>query len=817
MPLPGVTGYFSNFNIFSPIMTANVLTEQEIHCYHCGETCLNKKIHTEEKIFCCEGCKMVYSILNQSELCDYYNLNDNPGINQRIKVRGDKFAFLDDEKIKRELISFEDDQQIHVTFYLPQMHCSSCLYLLENLHRLNAGVISSKVNFTRKESEIVFIKEKTSLRKVAETLTSIGYEPYISLNDLKEKRPAIDRSMVYQLGVAGFAFGNIMLMSFPEYLGIDSTEVGLLNMFRWANFGLAIPVLLYSALPFYISSWKSLQHKFLNIDAPIALAVIITFIRSAFEVISGTGGGYFDSMTGIVFFMLAGRILQDKTYRQLSFERDYTSYFPIAISVIKDGQEIPTTLPDIKPGDTLLIHNEELIPADGILTRGKAFIDYSFVTGESLPVQKEMGEIVYAGGKQTEGNIEILVVKEVTQSYLTKLWNRDEFKQQEEVNTTSFVHLLSRYFTYIVFAIAAATVIYWQLHDPSRVWPAMTSIFIIACPCALFLSNTFTNGNILSILGRNRLYMRNAQAIEDMSRATHIVFDKTGTLTSTQEQDIIYDGIDLSEEQLQQIAALSDQSNHPLSKALARHIGRKTAMDIQDFREVPGQGIEGRIGGEMIRLGSASFVTSQAIPQKGTSVFVRLGDTVYGHFSFSNHYREAIPALIHDLKKEFRLSVLSGDNTAEQENLQRLMGKNTTLLFQQKPEDKLQYIKFLQQQGERVMMIGDGLNDAGALKQSDIGVAVAEQTNNFTPSSDAIIEAKQLPMLTRFIRLCRANRNIVVASFVLSIVYNVIGLFFAVQGTLSPVIAAILMPSSSLSILLLTFGSSSLIAKRLKL
>ncbi|MBN8686821.1 MAG: heavy metal translocating P-type ATPase metal-binding domain-containing protein [Chitinophagales bacterium] len=798
-------------------MTANVLTEQEIHCYHCGETCLNKKIHTEEKIFCCEGCKMVYSILNQSELCDYYNLNDNPGINQRIKVRGDKFAFLDDEKIKRELISFEDDQQIHVTFYLPQMHCSSCLYLLENLHRLNAGVISSKVNFTRKESEIVFIKEKTSLRKVAETLTSIGYEPYISLNDLKEKRPAIDRSMVYQLGVAGFAFGNIMLMSFPEYLGIDSTEVGLLNMFRWANFGLAIPVLLYSALPFYISSWKSLKHKFLNIDAPIALAVIITFIRSAFEVISGTGGGYFDSMTGIVFFMLAGRILQDKTYRQLSFERDYTSYFPIAISVIKDGQEIPTTLPDIKPGDTLLIHNEELIPADGILTRGKAFIDYSFVTGESLPVQKEMGEIVYAGGKQTEGNIEILVVKEVTQSYLTKLWNRDEFKQQEEINTTSFVHLLSRYFTYIVFAIAAGTVIYWQLHDPSRVWPAMTSIFIIACPCALFLSNTFTNGNILRILGRNRLYMRNAQTIEDMSRATHIVFDKTGTLTSTQEQDIVYDGIELNQEQLQLTAAISDQSNHPLSKALARHIGRKTAMDIQDFREVPGQGIEGRIGGEMIRLGSASFVTGQAIPQKGTSVFVRLGDTVYGHFSFSNHYREAIPALIHDLKKEYRLSVLSGDNTAEQETLQKLMGKNTTLLFHQKPEDKLQYIRFLQEQGEKVMMIGDGLNDAGALKQSDIGVAVAEQTNNFTPSSDAIIEAKQLSLLTRFIRLCRANRNIVVASFVMSIVYNVIGLYFAVQGTLSPVIAAILMPSSSLSILLLTYGSSSLIAKRLKL
>lgn len=798
-------------------MSATVLTDQEIHCYHCGEPCLNDKIRAEEKIFCCEGCKMVYGILNQSELCDYYSLNENPGINQRIRVRQDKFAFLDDAKIQEELISFQDDKQVHITFYLPQMHCSSCLYLLENLHRLNPGVVSSKVNFTRKEAEIVFLKEKTSLRRVAETLTSIGYEPYISLNDLKEKRPAIDKSMVYQLGVAGFAFGNIMLMSFPEYLGIDASERGLLEIFRWANFALAIPVLLYSALPFYISSWKSLKHKFLNIDAPIALAIIITFIRSAWEVLSGTGGGYFDSMTGIVFFMLAGRIVQDKTYRQLSFERDYTSYFPIAVSVLKNGLETPTTLPEIKPGDTLLIHNEELIPADGILTRGKAFIDYSFVTGESLPVQKEIGEIVYAGGKQTEGTIEMLVVKEVTQSYLTKLWNRDEFKEKEEINTRSFVHLLSRYFTYIVLTLATVTAIYWYFNDPSRIWPAVTAIFIIACPCALFLSNTFTNGNVLSILGRNRLYMRNAQAIEDLAQATHIVFDKTGTLTSTREQDIRWEGLDLDPARLEIIAALADQSNHPLSKALARHIGRKSSLPFTSFREIPGQGIEGEAGNEHYRLGSAAFVTGQSHAARGTSVFVRIGDQVYGHFHFSNHYRESIPELIRELKKDYRLSVLSGDTADEQDNLIRLMGRNTSLLFHQKPEDKLNYIKQLQAEGGKVMMIGDGLNDAGALKQSDIGIAVTEQTNNFTPSSDAIIEARQLSKLTRFIRLCKANRNIIVASFVLSIVYNVIGLFFAVQGTLSPVIAAILMPSSSLSILLLTFGSSSLIARRLKL
>ena len=798
-------------------MPSTNLTTNKLQCFHCGEVCLNDKIHLQEKNFCCEGCKMVYQILNQSDLCEYYNLNENPGISQRIKVRKDKFAFLDDEKIQLQLISFRDDKQVHVTFYLPQMHCSSCLYLLENLYRLDAGVISSKVNFTRKEVDIVLLTDKTSLRKVAETLTSIGYEPYISLNDLKEKRPAINKSMVYQLGVAGFCFGNIMLMSFPEYLGIDASETGLRSIFRWINFGLAIPVLLYSSLPFYESSWKSLKHKFLNIDAPIALAIIITFIRSAYEVISGTGGGYFDSMTGIVFFMLAGRIVQDKTYRQLSFERDYTSYFPIAVSVIKEDKEIPTTLPDIKPGDTLLIHHEELIPADGILTKGKALIDYSFVTGESLPVLKEMGELVYAGGKQTEGNIEILVVKEVAQSYLTKLWNRDEFKKQEEPQNVSFVHLLSRYFTYIVLSIALATAVYWQINDPSRMWPAVTAIFIIACPCALLLSNTFTNGNILRILGKNHFYLRSAQTIEEVAKATHIVFDKTGTLTTTQQQNITYEGTALSAYQQQQVAALTACSSHPLSRALAKHLDGENRMEVAGFNETTGQGIEGFVNNDLVKLGSYKFVTGNTERQTGTAIFICIENTLYGYFLFSNHYREAIPGLLKKLKNNYRLSVLSGDNEAEKENLQRLLGRKATLLFHQRPEDKLQYIKQLQLRGEKVMMIGDGLNDAGALKQSDIGIAVAEQTNNFTPSSDAIIEANQLSRLTRFIQLCRANRNIVVASFVLSIVYNIIGLFFAVQGNLSPLVAAILMPSSSLSILLITFGSSSLLAKQMKL
>jgi Cu+-exporting ATPase len=781
-----------------------------ISCDHCGEQCVTDKIKLEEKHFCCEGCKMVYQLINKNGLCEYYNLNEHPGKNQRISVRKNKFAFLEDETIKKKLISFTDGSQTHITFYLPQMHCSSCLYLLENLSKLDSGVISSKVHFTRKETSIVLDEAKTSLRKVAELLTAIGYEPYISLNDLKDHKPRMDKSLIYQLGVAGFCFANIMLLSFPEYLGLEEQEKSLQYGFRIINFILALPVFFYSALPFYESGWKGLKHRFLNIDAPIALAIIVTFSRSVYEIITDTGGGYFDSMSGIVFFMLVGRVLQDRTYQHLSFDRDFSSYFPIAVHVVKEEKEIPTPLPEIKVNDTIRIHNEELIPADGILTRGHAYIDYSFVTGESVPVRKEMGEIVYAGGKQTGGMIEILVIKEVTQSYLTGLWARDEFKKNPESKGISFVHLLSRYFTYIVFLIACSGALYWAFNDPSRIWNVITAVLIVACPCALLISNTFTNGNILRILSKNKLYLRNAQAIEEMSKVDHIVFDKTGTLTDTRISDVDYIGDSLTPYHQQLIAILASQSNHPLSKAVAAHIGKPSkTYTIQGFKETAGKGIEGIIDGEFVMLGSASFVSESRGRDMGSTVYVAIENRVFGYFRIRNHFREDIPGLISRLSKQYRISVISGDNNTAQRDLNHTLGNKGNYLFNQKPENKLEYIKMLQQKGHKVMMIGDGLNDAGALKQSNIGIAVTEDCNNFTPASDGILDASKLKHLDRYLDLSKANKKIVLASFVLSIVYNIIGIFFAVQGSLSPMIAAILMPSSSLSILLLTYGSSA--------
>jgi len=821
-------------------------TGKDILCSHCGESCPKDPIREGDRAFCCEGCLMVYQLLDSSGLCNYYQLNAHPGISRRMAVRRDKFAFLDDVKIAAGLVSFQNESEIHVQFYLPQIHCSSCLYLLEQLPRLDGGVISSRVDFAAKQVSLILNSKTVSLRKAAELLTSLGYEPYINLKDWGEPKRGAEKGLLLQLGIAGFCFANIMLISFPEYLGLDHSEPAIQRVFRYLNLLFSLPVVFYSARPFYLSAWKGLQHRFLNIDAPIVLAIWVTFIRSILEVTAGRGSGYFDSMAGIVFFMLAGRFLQDRTYRRLTFDRDYRSYFPVAVTaVIQDkvtGKELEhvKAMPDIRSGDTLRIFSGELIPADGILTRGKALIDYSFVTGESQPVEKQMGEIVYAGGRQTAAAIEILVVKEVAQSYLTQLWNRKEKggSEKDSGGDFSFVHPLSRWFTCMVLATAAGAALYWGFHDASRIWSVVTAVLIVACPCALLLSSTFTNGNLLRILGRHHFYLRNAAVIERIATADHIVFDKTGTLTEAGKQEVSYQGDGLTVKQELLIATLAAQSGHPLSRMLARHLSGEESYDMMrdnadgdvscsvlGFRETAGQGVEGFVYGERVALGSLEYIRrivgnvdkNWSTPGAGTRVYVAIGGRAKGFYDISNRYRDGLRELAKAVRGKMSVSVLSGDNNRESKNLQELLGQDTTLLFNQSPKGKSKYIGHLQRVGKRVMMIGDGLNDAGALEQSDIGIALTEDCNNFTPASDAILRADELERLPFFIRLCQVGKRIILASFILSILYNLIGLSFAVSGALSPLVAAILMPSSSLSILILTYSCSNAAARRIRL
>jgi Cu+-exporting ATPase len=796
-------------------------------CHHCGESC-DGRISHEEKAFCCEGCRQVYLLLEENGMCAYYDLDKNPGIQAKGRFSNGRFDYLDDPTVTSKLIRFTDGKQSHVLFHLPSMHCASCIWLLEHLPRIQQGIIQSRANFQRKEVLIIFDPSVTSLKKIVELLAFIGYEPHISLQDTAEKTTSkVDRGQIYRIGVAGFCFGNIMMLSFPEYFsGGEIGAGGLKRVFEWLNLALSLPVILFSASEIFVSAWKGLRQQWLNIDAPIALAILVAFGRSVYEILSQTGPGYLDSMSGIVFFMLIGRWFQHMTYDSFSFDRDYRSYFPLGVTRITEHGEEDIPVSRLVKNDLIRIRNQELVPADAVLLSDSASIDYSFVSGENTPVAKRKGELIYAGARQCGPAIVLEVIKPATGSHITELWNNEVFRHDKHVHK-SFIHPWSRYFTYALFSIAIISAIYWQWNDPSKVWHVITSILIVACPCSLLLSATFTNGNMVRIFGRNRMYLKNASVIESVGKADTIVLDKTGTLTHSRSSRISFEGsVPNGKEQLC-IAALARQSSHPLSRLLAAELEKKqgnTKPAISDFKEHPGKGVEGRVDGIHIKLGSAAFIhldgntTGSTEHNEGSRIHVSLDGRHLGSYNISNDYRAGLQGMAKDLRRlHFGLFVLSGDNDRERENLTQIFGADIPMRFKTDPQEKLQQIRDLQSTGKKVIMLGDGLNDAGALRQSDVGIAVSDHTGMFSPASDAILEGEQISKLGSLVKFARLGKSIIAASFALSILYNIVGLGFAVQGGLSPLVAAILMPASSISIVVFVTLVSTLMAKRLGL
>jgi Cu+-exporting ATPase len=682
-------------------------------------------------------------------------------------------------------------------------------------------VIHSQTNFQRKEILVIFDVQKTSLRKIVELLAFVGYEPYITLNDgEKKKDKKINRSHIFKIGVAGFAFSNIMMLSFPDYFaGGHIGDTQLRNTFTYVSLLLSLPVLLFSASEFFISGWKGLRQGWLNIDAPIALAVLMAFGRSVYEILTHTGPGYLDSMSGIVFFMLVGRWFQNRTYDAFSFDRDYKSYFPLGVTRVKDNQEVNVPVINLQKGDVILVRNEEMVPADGILLKGRGSIDYSFVSGETTPVDKNKGELLYAGGKQMGTTITVEVVTPVSQSYITQLWNNDVFNSKKN-KSESFVHPWSRYFTYTLFALAFFSALYWYQVDSTKILPAITSVLIVACPCSLLLSATFTYGNMLGIYGRKKLYLKNANVIEALGKVDTIVLDKTGTLTHHHAADIRFEGDLLSAEEKSMVQAVAAQSTHPLSKMISRSLmaDQQEGLSLEAFQELSGKGLEATVNHRQVRIGSSSFIREDgSLELAEPGVHIRFDDEVKGRFVINNMYRDGIAEMASQLKAAgYDVHLLSGDNDTERKNLAALFGEDLHVLFRQSPQDKLEYIKKLQLQGKNVMMLGDGLNDAGALRQAQVGIAVTDATNLFSPASDGILDGSQVGQLAQMLRYAKTGKRIVTVSFILSILYNIVGLSFATQAMLSPLIAAILMPASSISIVVLVSVYARITARTIR-
>ena len=776
-------------------------------CRHCGDPCDRAAVTTEAGTFCCGGCESVFTLLSDHGMTAFYTCDVRPGTSQRTASDRDpsRFDALDDPEVARRFATPRGDGLLRVVFPTPSMHCASCLWLLEQLWRFHPGIVRSEANLMNRTVAVEFRSAEISLRAVAEQLASLGYEPVLD-QEPAAGVPAVRRSLYLKIGVAGFAFGNVMLFSIPRYANGAPLPPQFQEMFGVLNLAFSLPVLLYSAADYFRAAWSAARGRTITLDVPIAIGLAVLFGRSAVEILLGSGEGFLDSFSGLVFFLLIGKLFQQKAFESIAFERTVQSFLPLSVRVERDHGVVLARVETLRPGDTIAVRPQEVVPADAVLLDAHGAIDYAFVTGEQVPVTVERGALIQAGGRVTGRTLRMAVARAVSHSRLAGLWSDPVFEQPKAHWLTSLLARFGWWFTVIAMGLAVAGAISWW-PDGRKAAEVATAVLMIACPCAFTLAAPMTLGTAMGVLGRTGFYLKHSAVALDLSRVDTIAFDKTGTLTTAAaDAEVMCTGFSDADWQL--VQRLAAHSVHPVSRAIAGP--RAETGAASDVNETSGRGVSGTIDGHRVVIGAASFVaaaTGRAVttePGADLVTWAAVDDGAPGTIRLSAPDRPGMPAAVSAVAARYTTWLLSGDHATEAPRWASAFGAR--MKFRQSPEDKLAAVRAAQAARHRVAMIGDGLNDAGALAAADVGIAVSDETACLVPACDAVIRGDQLPRLPVFLAYTRRARRVIMLCFAVSIAYNWLGLTLALTGRLTPLATAILMPVSSLTIVALSVG-----------
>lgn len=775
-------------------------------CAHCGAPAGKNPIVEGNNSFCCQGCHSVYQILNSNGLCDYYALSEKPGV--RRENGGNNSWTLDElDLMVQHFTLYSDENRTTILLHIPAMHCSSCIWLLEKIHQLDKGILGSRTDFVNKQLKITYNPQHTGFGKIVLLLGSLGYEPSLMPESDQAAEKKESREILIKLGVAGFCAGNIMMFSFPQYLGLEpGTRDEFGRLFDAANAVFSLPLVFYSAGSYFKAFRQWIGMGSMSVKVPLALGIGALWLRSIYEVASATGAGYFDSLAGLIFFLLIGSWLQNRTFDTLRFGEKARYFFPLVARVKKDGEIKPVRVVNLKTGDRIVVKPNEIIPVDSILMHSDAFIDYAYATGESIPVHKVAGEVIFGGGKNTQGTIELEAIREFDQGKLTEIWKSAETEKKTVARTLSFEAKISRIFIWSTIFISGAAWAFWIGRDTEKAWFALVAVLMVACPCALALAPPFAYNIVSNALAKAGLFVRKPEVVGILGEAGNLVFDKTGTLTDETLSEIkIPDS--MSTQMRAVLLALASESNHPYSRMIAAALKGIEPAAIDGFREFAGKGSEAICGTEYTKLGSYQWVTGKPSPEHSgdKKVYFSINNVVAEPITIVNHVRDGLSQALPELKSTgYTMVLASGDSDAEKSEIEKQFpAVFSDLMFNQSPADKVNTVKNLQKNGP-VIMVGDGLNDAGALNAGDAGLVITRDTNNFTPEASAILMADSLKKLPAMLRLAVKANKIVQETFFVSLIYNVIALALAASGQMNPLIAAILMPASS--IVLMTYA-----------
>ncbi|MBF0447051.1 MAG: heavy metal translocating P-type ATPase [Magnetococcales bacterium] len=805
--------------------------DSPLPCFHCGlDVPANNPVsyqepakadssnsNNTEKLFCCSGCLGAYRLIQGLGLDDYYRLREGEVRTlQPDQLDDNSLLAFDDLAYQSTLVKTVGNSK-EINLILSGIHCTACVWLNEQVLRKLDGIESVQVNFSTQRARLRWNPTQTSLSQIIKTVRQIGYqaEPYDPSKgeQIHQKR---DRDLLSRLGVAGFGAANVMFLSVALYAGyFQGIESEYKQFFHWISFALATPVVIYSGGIFFKGAWRGLRLGHLNMDLPIALGAMSTYGYSVYITLTDKGEVYFDSVTLFLFILLTGRYLESAARRKAASSTErLLNLEPKTATVIRDEQPVTVPIREVMVGDHLLVKPGERIPVDGVILSGLSSIDESMLTGESLPVKKSVGEVISGGTLNVDGALTLQAVRVRDETTLAKIIQRVESAQAQRPPVQGLADRIAVWFVGTILILAGVTFTYWFWHDPSQALENTVALLIITCPCALGLATPAAIVVATGAAARHGILIKNGGTLERLEQVTQVILDKTGTITQGQphvDQIIPVDGVS-PESLLSQAAAVEQFSEHPVGKAIVQalkdHHWSLPIAPVENPKNSPGLGMSATLCNKEIRIGRLEFACKTvANPptsyphgngQPATWAVCVKEDELLGWIGLSDQPKSDAKQAIQSLKRMgLPIQLLSGDQKKVVDLIARAMeiDKSQSEML---PAQKEQVIQTLQQQGEIVAMIGDGINDAPALARSDVALAVENATDVSVAASDVILLNRNMASVSQTFFLARQTMRIIRQNFLFSFLYNALAIPLAMSGQVAPIVAAIAMPLSSL-------------------
>ena len=809
-----------------PLPLTSAATETtHSRCYHCGlPNAANSRfehvIDGALRRFCCPACRTVCGAIHAAGLEGFYDRTPD-GVTLAPPPNTPKdLALYDLDEVQAEWIGgLAREREIHLL--VEGIHCAACVWLIERALQQVPGVLAAQVNLAGKRLIVRWDNERIKLSAIIQRLARIGYaavpyDPDAAEGKLRQQ----NRALLFRMAFAGFAMMNLLWISIALYGGADQSEFR--QLFHWAGFALATPALLYSGYPFFRNAWTGLRRFYLTMDLPIAIGAGVTYLYSVYITVSQPpiGEVYFDTVVNFLFVILVGRYLEAITKRQaIASSQRLLDLQPRGAAVLRDNAEILLPIRAIKPGDTVLVKPGERIPVDGIVIAGRSAVDESMLSGEAAPVTKTHNDHAAAGTLNMDSALTIKVESTLRNTSLGRIIHLVEQAQASKAPIQRMADRIVPWFVAITLSLAAVTFLYWLNTGFELALMAATAVLIITCPCAFGMATPMAIVSASGLGARHGILVKNGSVLETLSHIEHIVFDKTGTLTEGRmrvERVVTVAGRQ-ENDLLAAAAAIEMYSEHSIANAMvnAAKLRGLTVSGASGVESRPGYGIKGRLGNDTLLIGTYAWFEQHGVKTNSelhehtlhyeamgtTCAHVAINGREAGLIAIADQLRPGARALIDALRaSNIQVTLLSGDRRRVVDAIARQLGGMHTIA-EVLPHDKERVIRQLQQDGVKVAMIGDGINDAPALMRADVGIALGSGTDVSGESADIVLMSNELDKVRLAMQLSQRTLRTIRQNIGISITYNLIMVPLAMAALITPLVAAISMPISSLLVI----------------